>query len=94
MNKHALTLLGAIFLRPCWSFTFWALLFNLFPFPIKPTIVHIPVIIVSIIIIYGPQVVLRQFSWWGCQLDGARLQSFQLVIYSHLCTKTETSIPQ
>ena len=31
-----------------------SLLFNLFPFPIKPTIVHIPVIIASII--YGPRV--------------------------------------
>ena len=31
-----------------------SLIFNLFPFPIKPTIVHIPVIIASII--YGPRV--------------------------------------
>ena len=31
-----------------------SLAFNLFPFPIKPTIVHIPVIIASII--YGPRV--------------------------------------
>ena len=31
-----------------------SLLFNLFPFPIKPTIVHIPVIIASIM--YGPRV--------------------------------------
>ncbi|EGV01835.1 phosphopantothenoylcysteine decarboxylase [Streptococcus oralis SK313] len=31
-----------------------SLLFNLFPFPIKPTIVHVPVIIASII--YGPRV--------------------------------------
>ena len=31
-----------------------SILFNLFPFPIKPTIVHIPVIIASII--YGPRV--------------------------------------
>ena len=31
-----------------------SLVFNLFPFPIKPTIVHIPVIIASII--YGPRV--------------------------------------
>ena len=32
-----------------------SLIFNLFPFPIKPTIVHIPVIIASII--------LRSTSW-------------------------------
>ena len=31
-----------------------SLIFNIFPFPIQPTIVHIPVIIASII--YGPRV--------------------------------------
>ena len=55
MNKRSNIAPIAIFLQLCSLSTFLSsLLFNLFPFPIKPTIVHIPVIIASII--YGPRV--------------------------------------
>ena len=55
MNKHSNIAPIAIFFAVMLVIHFLSsLLFNLFPFPIKPTIVHIPVIIASII--YGPRV--------------------------------------
>ena len=55
MNKRSNIAPIAIFL-PAWSsFICWVLLSLMsLPFPIKPTIVHIPVIIASII--YGPRI--------------------------------------
>lgn len=55
MNKRSNIAPIAIFFATMLVIHFLSsLIFNLFPFPIKPTIVHIPVIIASII--YGPRV--------------------------------------
>ena len=65
-----------------------SLIFNLFPFPIKPTIVHIPVIIASII--YGPRVgvTLGRLT----QLQFYRQATSSLPSYQ-MGTSTQLSLP-
>ncbi len=66
-----------------------SLLFNLFPFPIKPTIVHIPVIIASII--YGPRVgVTLGFLMGLLSLTVNTITIFQPATSSHHSYRTET----
>ena len=67
-----------------------SLIFNLFPFPIKPTIVHIPVIIASII--YGPRVgVTLGFLMGLLSLTVNTITILPQATSSHHLYQTETS---
>ena len=67
-----------------------SLIFNLFPFPIKPTIVHIPVIIASII--YGPRVgVTLGFLMGLLSLTVNTITILQQATSSHHSSQTGTS---